>query len=136
MFENVNEVAVLVSAILAMAVGSIWYSPLLFGGHWMRAIGVSVDELKVTRGKLALQLGLALVSSIAMLYVAAVFISFAKELSLPLSTLGLLLTVLLGALFACMVIWEQRPVSYFTINLGYAAVVIFGGLTVIWYWPW
>lgn len=136
MLEHVNEVAVLVSAILTMAVGSIWYSPLLFGRQWMRAIGGTEEMFDTSRRTLALQLILALVSSFALLFVLAVFVSYAKALTVSLVMLGSLLSVLLGALVACVVIWEQKPFSYFIINIGYAVVIIFGGLVVLWHWPW
>lgn len=37
---DVNLVAVLVSGVAAMAVGAIWYSPLLFARPWMKLTGL------------------------------------------------------------------------------------------------
>jgi len=136
MFENVNEVAVLVSAILAMAMGSIWYSPLLFGIHWMRATGLTPEDLESSKTKMPKLIILAFVGNLVTLYVLAQFVAFSKAASIPLANIAFLLTVLLGAVMAGAVIWEQKRYSYFLINVGYAAVVVFGGMAIIWHWPW
>src|SRR4051812_44613594 len=39
----VNYLAVLVAALVAMIVGSFWYSPLLFGKQWQKLRGIHVD---------------------------------------------------------------------------------------------
>jgi hypothetical protein len=37
----------LVAAVLVyMVVGALWYSPLLFAGPWMKAVGKSTDDMK------------------------------------------------------------------------------------------
>ena len=136
MLEGIDIVAILVTALLMLAVGSIWYSPLLFGRHWMRATGLTEADLEASKDKMLRQLAAALVVDLVLLFVIAQFVLFAKETELSIRFLATLLTVLLGAALANVVIWEQKRASYLLINIGYAAVVIFGGLAVIWYWPW
>ena len=43
--EQMNIFAVLVGAVASMALGALWYSPLLFGNAWMAAIGKTHDQL-------------------------------------------------------------------------------------------
>lgn len=45
-FNNINWLSVLVAAISAFAIGSIWYSPLLLGHIWQKEIKLSDDEMK------------------------------------------------------------------------------------------
>lgn len=45
-FTNINFLAVIIAALAAFAIGSIWYSPLLFGKGWQKAIGLSDDDIK------------------------------------------------------------------------------------------
>jgi hypothetical protein len=45
---TINYYAVLVSAVLAMVVGAIWYGPL-FGKKWMQVIGISASDLKARK---------------------------------------------------------------------------------------
>ncbi len=42
---QVNYLAVLVCGVLAMGIGSLWYSPLLLGHTWMEALDKSEEEL-------------------------------------------------------------------------------------------
>lgn len=42
---DVNYLAIFVGAIIAMVIGSIWYSPLLFQKKWMKAIGKTKEQI-------------------------------------------------------------------------------------------
>ena len=44
-FENINLVGAVAGAVAAMAIGSLWYSPWLFGGRWQALVGKSDEEL-------------------------------------------------------------------------------------------
>lgn len=136
MLEGINIVALIVTAILMLAVGSIWYSPLLFGHHWMRATGLTEMDLEASKNKITMQLLFAFIANLFLLFVIAKLASVAQEQDISIRLMASLLTLLLAAALANVVIWEQKNVSYLLINIGYAAVVIFGGLAVIWYWPW
>ena len=41
---NVNWLAVLVGAVVAFALGWLWYSPKLFGTKWAAGVGLSMDD--------------------------------------------------------------------------------------------
>ncbi len=43
---GINFLAVIVSAIVYMILGALWYSPPLFGKRWMRAIGKTEEQVK------------------------------------------------------------------------------------------
>jgi len=43
--ENLNLVGALAGAVAAMAIGSLWYSPWLFGGRWQALIGTPQEEM-------------------------------------------------------------------------------------------
>ena len=43
-FSNINWLSVIVAAVSSFLVGGIWYGPL-FGQAWMRALGLSEEEL-------------------------------------------------------------------------------------------
>jgi len=45
-FSGINLLAVLVSALLSWGLGSLWYSPLMFGKKWQRELDFSTDDLK------------------------------------------------------------------------------------------
>ncbi len=41
---NVNWLAVIVGAVVAFALGWLWYSPMLFGTKWAAGVGLSMDD--------------------------------------------------------------------------------------------
>lgn len=53
---NINWLAMLVAALVPLAVGALWYSPILFANAWMKASGVTEENLK--KGNMALIFGL------------------------------------------------------------------------------
>jgi hypothetical protein len=44
--SNINFLAVLVAALASFALGSVWYSPLMFGKSWQKAVGLTDDDIK------------------------------------------------------------------------------------------
>jgi len=45
-FSNINYLAVVVATLASFAIGSLWYSPLLFGKGWQKAVNLSEDDIK------------------------------------------------------------------------------------------
>lgn len=45
MMIHLNYVAIVGAAVVAFAIGGLWYSPLLFAGAWMRAHGYTPDKM-------------------------------------------------------------------------------------------
>ena len=43
---SMNLLAILVSALIPLIIGSIWYHPKAFGTVWMNATGITEDKLK------------------------------------------------------------------------------------------
>ena len=136
MFENVNQIAVLVAALVAMAVGSVWYSPLLFGEQWMHTVGLTEDDLRNAKGKMPKLFLFAALSNLLALYILAQFVALAQSAGAELATVAFFLSLFLTAIISGFVIWEQKSLTYALINIGYAVVVVFGGMSIIWYWPW
>ena len=60
-FSTVNWLAVLVAALASFAIGSLWYSPVLFGKAWQRLSGMTDDKVK--SGNMAKIFGLAFILS-------------------------------------------------------------------------
>lgn len=136
MFQDIHEIAVLVSAVLAIAVGSIWYSPLVFGETWIRASGVRITDLPPSnRAIFALVIG-ALFGNIVALFILAQFVGLARTFEVSIWYIASLLLVLFGASLGSMAIWEKKTLTYVGIHVGYIAIVIYGGVTIISMWPW
>ena len=113
----INFFAVLVAAIAAMVIGSLWYSPFLFGKAWMRMRGLdprSMESMSFPLNLMALEFVCALVAAyvlgiFSLLFgahtvFAAVFLAF-------LIWIGFYVTQQLSE-----VLWEERPFGLFLIN--------------------
>lgn len=44
-FSDLNYWAILVAALVNMVVGAVWYSPVLFGKTWAKALGKKVGDM-------------------------------------------------------------------------------------------
>ncbi len=118
----VNYIAVAIAAVLAMVVGSVWYSKALFGKQWMKLTGVSSDSAK--KGNMSMLYGIMFVGALVEAYVLAHFVHYAGAYSLingiktgVWAWLGFVLTTsLANSMF------EGRPMKLLYINAGYALV--------------
>ncbi len=135
MFSSLNEVAILVAAILAVAVESIWYSPLLFGSVWKKSAGLTqyVEDISVPH---MVRTTIVSVITYAFLFVCAVYVMHVMgETHTFLQSVGLLAVLLLLSLILDAR-REFRSWMYVIVHAGFIIVTLFGGLGVIMYWPW
>lgn len=66
---EVNYVAVLLAAVVSMAVGFLWYSPIMFAKPWMKLMGYTADSMKEAQKEMAKTYGISFVLSIVTAYV-------------------------------------------------------------------
>ncbi len=59
---EINFIAVFVSAIIPLIIGSLWYSPVFFAKAWMKETGLSEEDLK--KGSMLKIFGLTYVFSV------------------------------------------------------------------------
>lgn len=45
-FSQVNLLAVVVGAVITVALGALWYSPMVFGTRWLRLMGKTAEEVQ------------------------------------------------------------------------------------------
>jgi len=127
---------VLVTAVLALAVGSVWYSPVVFGRAWMRAARLTEEDLALSKERLASTLVSAFLVNLIVLSTLGYFSRILADGPLTPSAMSAWFFVVAVGVLAVNAIWEQRPVSYIFIHAGYVAIVLLGGMQVITLWPW
>lgn len=139
-FVGINPWAVLVSAIAAMVIGFLWYSPMLFATPWMRLMGMDpndkakIAEMRKSAGKMY---GLSFVASIVSAVLLAKIIDISSINSVPYGMkigfavwLGFVTTVqLTGALFG------KQPTKLYLINTGYQLVCYLAMGAILAKWP-
>jgi hypothetical protein len=127
-----NYAAVITAAILAFAVGGLWYSPVLFSRTWMREAGVDEDLLR--QRNMGVVFGLTLVCNLVAAFNLAAFIG--PKGSLSFGTLAGLATGLGWVAMALAVIYlfERRSLKLWLVNAGYQVVAftLMGAVIGVW----
>lgn len=135
--EHVNELSVFVASVISVAVGSIWYSPLLFGKPWMQAAGLTIEDEELSTKEAVVLTAKAVLTQVVFFYVIAQLIAVSAKLdALTLPTLGVALALFLVSYMVSVVIWERRSLTYLSIHAGYSALALSIGISIIVYWPW
>lgn len=119
---DVNYLAVLVSALIWMVLGYIWYSPKVFGNAWCTQQHVHDEKCEKCCGKSSYFWGF--LSALVTSYVLALLVygidtyTILEGLELGfILWLGLVATVYLGG-----VIWERKSWKWWAVHSGYYLV--------------
>lgn len=138
---NVNWLAVVVSAIVSMIIGFLWYGPL-FGKKWMAMMGWGQEHIDAAKAKggMGKSYVIAFIGSLVMAYVLAHIVAMARMagISSGLSGglqsgfwawLGFVATTGLGS-----VLWEGRKWNLYTFNMAYQLVnlLVMGAILATW----
>lgn len=137
----INLVAVLVAAIVAFVLGSIWYGPL-FGKPWMRLMGIQKPDVMTPemKSKMISSYVIMFVTTLVMAYVLAGAIIFASAyLNISGLDMGIIAGVMnwLGFVMPVslsVVLWEQKPWKLWFIQSGYylVSLVLMGIVLALW----
>lgn len=114
---EVNLLAVLACGVMSLVLGGIWYSPMLFGGAWQRAAGLSDEQAK--SGNMTLIFGGAFVLSLIAAYVFAMFIGTQMPLAGAVGAGFSAGLCWVAASYGISYLFERRPLSLWLINGGY-----------------
>jgi hypothetical protein len=125
MSVHVNYLAVIVAAIANMVIGSLWYSPALFGKEWMRLTGHKMGSGKGVSTAYIM----AAVVSLVEAFVLARFITIdAATTYLPVNIMEAVKVAawvwvgFVATVVASSFIFEGRPMKLYQITVGYQLV--------------
>ena len=119
MFEGINFIAVAAATLSSMVLGFLWYTPILFGKQWQKAVGLrdeDMDNATAMRGHLYTMVG--------------AFISYTAlaKIIVALNHIGAVKGLLAGLIFSFAFIataligndtYERKPFALTLINIGY-----------------
>jgi uncharacterized membrane protein SpoIIM required for sporulation len=123
----VNFWAVLLAAAASMALGYLWYSPMLFGKQWMQLSGTKEKEVKKEKKQGGTRdMVLETVKSLVMAYVLAAFISrLGITTTLGGTAIGFLAWLgFIGTNSLGSVIWERKPKELWMLNNAYSCIAM------------
>lgn len=119
----VNYLAVIVGVVINMALGALWYSPVLWAKPWMAANKVTEEQIRA-RGSAVPGYGVSIVASFIIAWALAVLVA-ATGADSPLDGVALGLLAGLGLIMtsaAANYTFESRPLKLYLINAGYSLV--------------
>ena len=129
----INWWAVLVAAVIRMAVGAAWYSPLGFGPVWPRTVGLSPAQMMAAMPR---AIAVDFVGSLLMAFILLHAVTYAGA-GTPLlgaavgglNWLGFVAVVLIATS-----VYEQRPLRAAFISAGFnlVALVLMGAVLAVW----
>jgi hypothetical protein len=114
---TINYLAVLAAAVSDLAVGALWYSPILFGKAWMKANGFTEESLK--GGNPAVTFGVTFLLALVISYILALFLGSAESSAGWGFAAGLLAGIAAAAALAIIALFERRTAGYILVNTGY-----------------
>lgn len=118
----INHPAVIVAAVSDLAVGAVWFSPLLFYKAWMGSSGMTEEKLKT--GSPALIYGLTFVLALIISYNLAAYLDYPDTDALWGMTAGLLAGVWAFCAFSILALFERKPLKYVLVN-GFYMLIAF-----------
>jgi hypothetical protein len=117
----INHWAVLVSAVFSLALGSLWYSPLMFVKGWKKESGVTDEQIK--KSNPAKTFLIAFLLAYIMSYNLAFFLGDeATDWKWGLTAGFLAGFGWAATMFTTIALFEQRSWKYILINSGYMIV--------------
>lgn len=113
---HISWIMVIVAAVVGLILGTLWYSPFLFGDRWVRLVGVPMDQnVNMTRVMLgAFGVSLAHAYGIAWLLER----THALDLWSALLVTVMVCTLFVGSHMASSILWERRSPELVCINFG------------------
>ena len=126
---SINYWAVLVSAVVGMGLGFLWYGPL-FGKQWVKLMGFSDKQMKQMKESnkkgMTKSYTIMVISTLVMSYILAHFVDYVQALTVMEAVtlgfwlwLGFFATTQIGS-----VLWEQKPFKLYLINTLHYLVVL------------
>lgn len=123
---DVNYVVVLIAATANVAVGFLWYSPILFGKPWMKLMGIFDEQAKAMRTKANKAYLISSVGALIMAYVLAAVLGYLGTGTVA-DAMQAGFWLWLGFIAPVMftsVLFDNKPVKLFLINSGYQLVAM------------
>ena len=129
--------AVLVATLVHFFLGGLWYSPLLFANKFLQLINWSPQKVaEVQNQSHTKELVIAFVTSLVLVYILAHFVQYTKATT-AMAGIQTAFWLWLGFIVttqAATVIFEQRPLGLYLINIGYQLVgcALAGAILATW----
>ena len=129
LLSSVNYLAVLICGIVGVGLGSLWYSPFLFGKLWLQELEESEEEIKRRNSSVRIY-GLTFLGHFVMAYMLARIMSYTNA-STVIESMRLAFICWFGFTASTMLInavYEKKSIRLVAVDGGYhlIALLVFG----------
>ena len=134
---TINYLPVLISAILAFVVGGLWYSPILFANIWVKGSNIDMKKMENAKNKgMAKSYLITFLGSLLTAYILTHFVQYlSTETFLDGMQAGFYIWLgFVAPLSLEMVLWENKTLGYYFVNVGYHLVTLtlMAGILTVW----
>jgi hypothetical protein len=134
--SQISWLHVLVAALAYFALGSIWYSPVLFSKAWIKALGIDINSADAKKGIAGMFIG-----SFICMFVIATGIAIMHTVLPAINAIGgLKLGIFIGICFSSTTatinyLYQKKPMALYLIDCGYQVVgaAIAGAIIAGWH---
>jgi hypothetical protein len=133
---TINYLAILVSGVIAMILGALWYGPI-FGKIWMQLMNFTQSDIEEAKKKgMGKSYALMFLGSLIMSYVIARLVGTLNPTTFSAGAalgfwlwLGLVTPILLSG-----VLWENKPWKLWWLNIAYylVQIAVISGILTVW----
>lgn len=124
---TINYTTIGIAVIAQVIIGLLWYSKILFGKRWRKALNFTKQEIEIEKNRSRKKhLFASFLISIVTTYILALFIDTTQTTTI-LGGMYLALLVWLGFIATITlngVLWERKPLAVYIINAGYYLVAL------------
>lgn len=131
-FSEINWLSLMVATLSAFAIGSLWYSPVLFGRKWQQELKLSDEEIK--NSNMALIFGGAFLLNLIAAIFLDLFIGRESTLVSGISKALLVSIAWIGTALGINYLFSRKSFSLFLIDAGYFLVffIVMGAIMGAW----
>ena len=133
---HVNIWAVLAATLATMAVGMLWYSPLLFARAWMKAHGYTPEKLAGMKKSMGRAYAVSFACYLVMAAALALLVQMTGSQSmLDGAKLGLVCWIGFAATIGLTAnMFSDKPLATYLIDVGYQLVyiIVMGAILAAW----
>lgn len=125
-FSNINFLAVFIAALASFALGSLWYSPLMFGKTWQKALALTDEDIK--DANMFLIFGSSFILMLVMAFGLAMFEqghNNTESTWLSGASHGLFIAIFFVATsYGVNILYQRKPLKLWFIDAGYQIVLL------------
>src|SRR5690554_1370079 len=129
-WADVNYWGVIVSAIVFMVVGSIWYSPKVFFNTWLKLSGLKEEDIGMGRA-----IGGSVVIALITSFIMDILVQATSSADVASGLLlGIIISIIAAGVIASSALYSKTGLKVYLISTGYQVIVLTASAIILSIW--